>query len=125
MKRWSEERIELMMGHLLRSGVALAALVLFLGGVLYLTQEGTTTPRYRVFHGEPPELRCLSGIVHDALALRSRGIMQLGLLLLIATPVARVAFSLVAFVLRRDPTYVVVTVVVLTVLVYSLMRGGL
>jgi uncharacterized membrane protein len=125
VKPWSDEHVERLMGRLLRSGVVLAALVLFLGGVLYLSQEGTATPQYHVFHSEPSELRSLSGIVHDARALRARGIMQLGLLVLIATPIARVAFSLVAFVLQRDRTYVVVTLTVLSILAYSLMSSGL
>jgi uncharacterized membrane protein len=53
----------------------------------------------------------------------SLGIIQIGLLLLIATPVARVAFSVFAFVLQRGSTYVVVTLVVLTILIYSILRG--
>ena len=44
----------------------------------------------------------LSGIVQDVLALQGRGIIQLGLLLLIATPIARVAFSVAAFAFQRD-----------------------
>ena len=47
--------------------------------------------------------------------------IQLGLLLLIATPVARVAFSLVAFIRQRDRTYIVITTIVLGLLLYSLM----
>jgi uncharacterized membrane protein len=50
-------------------------------------------------------------------------IAQLALLLLIATPVARVAFTLVACALQRDRTYVVVTMIVLAVLVYALAFG--
>ncbi len=50
--------------------------------------------------------------------------MQLGLVLLIATPVARVAFTLVAFVLQRDRTYVVDHVrSVLALLLYGLLFG--
>jgi uncharacterized membrane protein len=51
--------------------------------------------------------------------------MQLGLLLLIATPVARVAFSLAAFAVQRDRLYVVVTLVVLGVLTFSMAGGWL
>ena len=49
--------------------------------------------------------------------------IQLGLLVLIATPIARVAFSLVAFALQRDRIYVIVTLIVLAVLLYSLTGG--
>jgi uncharacterized membrane protein len=73
-----------------------------------------------VFQGEPEELRTVPGIFHEALALHGRGLIQLGLLILIATPIARVAFSVVAFLYQRDWTYVVVTLIVLALLVYSL-----
>jgi uncharacterized membrane protein len=76
-----------------------------------------------VFQGEPADLRSISGIVMDAIALRSRGVIQFGLLLLIATPVARVAFSVVAFALERDRAYVIVTLIVLALLLYSIAGG--
>ena len=60
-----------------------------------------------------------------ALALHARAIIQLGLLLLIATPVARVVFSVYAFARQRDWVYVVVTLIVLGVLLYSLLSGYL
>jgi uncharacterized membrane protein len=46
------------------------------------------------------------------------------MLLLIATPVARVAFSLFGFAAERDRTYVIVTTIVLAVLLYSLIGGA-
>ena len=49
--------------------------------------------------------------------------MQFGLLLLIATPVARVAMAVVGFALERDRLYVVVSLIVLTVLLLSLTRA--
>jgi uncharacterized membrane protein len=58
----------------------------------------------------------VNGIAHG----RSESLIQLGLLMLMATPVARVALSVVAFALERDRTYVAITLVVLTGLVASL-----
>jgi uncharacterized membrane protein len=55
--------------------------------------------------------------------LRGRSIIQFGLLLLIATPVARVLISAVAFALQRDRTYVLITLAVLGVLLLSLWGG--
>jgi uncharacterized membrane protein len=120
---WTEQQIEKIVGNLLRIGVILAAVVVFWGGALYLIRAEATSPDYRVFHGEPADLRSVSGIVTDALALQSRGIIQLGLLLLVATPVARVAFSAFAFAQQRDRIYVIVTLSVLAVLLYSLIGG--
>ena len=109
------------MGNLLRAGVILAAVVVFAGGIFYQIRYGTTSPDYRVFRGESADLRNLSGILADAIDLHSRGLIQLGLLLLVATPVARVAFSIFAFARQHDVTYVVFTLIVLGVLIYSLV----
>lgn len=122
---WTDQQVEQIVGNLLRAGVILAASVVLLGGALYLARYGTTMPDYRVFRGEPSDLRSIAGILRDVRAFDSRGIIQLGLLLLIATPVARVTFSLFAFARQRDATYVIVTLIVLGVLIYSLSGGRL
>lgn len=98
----------------------LAAAVVLLGGTVYLGRHRLEQAHYGVFVGEPSDLRSVEGIVRDAAGFSGRGLIQLGLLLLIATPVARVAFSAVAFALQRDRTYVVVTLIVLALLVLSL-----
>jgi uncharacterized membrane protein len=121
--RWSDEQVDQLIGNLLRVGVIIAAIVAAFGAVLYLAQHGQQVADYRVFRGEPRELRSVRGILSSALALHSPAIVQLGLLLLIATPVARVAFSLVAFLLQRDRAYVFVTSIVLALLVFSLTGG--
>ncbi len=121
--RWSDERVEEVMGKLLIAGVLLAALVVICGGAYYLILYGSTVPHYRVFHGEPSDLRDLSSILKDAIRLSSRGLIQLGVVLLIATPIARVAFSVFAFARQRDHMYVVFTLLVLGLLLYSFIGG--
>ena len=123
-RTWSDERLEQVVGSILRYGVTLAAAVVLFGGCVYLVRHGAETPRYGAFLGEPADLRTFAGIVQDTLAFRGRGIIQLGLLLLIATPMARVAFSLLAFALQRDRVYAIVTLVVLGALLYGFVGGG-
>ena len=118
--RWSDVRVEEMMGNLLRGGVIIAATVVLVGGILYLIRYGGTSPDYRVFREEPADLRSVSGILVDAIDLRSRGLIQLGLLLLVATPVTRVAFSVFGFARQHDLTYVVLTLIVFALLICSL-----
>jgi uncharacterized membrane protein len=117
----SDQQVDEIIGALLRYGVILSAAVVALGGVWYLIQYGTTVPHYRVFLGEPKELRSIGAIVAGVAGFQCRGIIQFGLVLLIATPVARVAFSVVAFALQRDNTYVAITLMVLAVLLFSLL----
>ncbi|MBZ5516001.1 MAG: DUF1634 domain-containing protein [Acidobacteriia bacterium] len=117
--------MEVIIGTLLRAGVVAAAVVVLAGAAVYLVRHGAAAPHYAVFQGEPTDLRTPSGILADAATLQGRGIIQLGLLILLATPVARVAFSVFAFAMERDSLYVVVTLIVLAVLVLSLAGGML
>ena len=120
---WTEYQVEQFIGNLLRGGVLLAAVVVLLGGSLYLVHHGAALPSYERFQGEPEDLRSIPGILVDVWGLHDQGIIQLGLLLLIATPVARVVCAMVAFAFQRDWLYVSVTAIVLSVLVYSLLGG--
>jgi uncharacterized membrane protein len=116
-----DHKIEAVIGNLLRTGVLMAAFVVLVGGILYLGQHGLSSVDFRVFHGETGELNSIAGIVQGAVALHPLAIIQLGLLLLIATPIARVFFSVFAFALQRDYLYLVVTLIVLSALLYSLL----
>lgn len=120
MEKWTDQRVEDIVAILLRTGVLLAAAVVFCGAVIYLARHGHEPADYRMFRGEPTDLRSISGILGNAVGLRGRGIIQLGLLLLIATPVARVAFAVFGFAAERDRMYVIFTLIVLAVLLYSL-----
>lgn len=117
---WTDERIDRMLGNLLRTGVILSSLIVLVGGSLFLAHDGKERHDYQVFRGEPREFRQPTAIVADALKLDSKGIIMFGVLVLLATPFARVVFSLVTFVLQRDKVYCLVTAVVLLVLTYSL-----
>ncbi len=119
----SDFEIETIVGNLLRIGVLIAAAVVTVGAIIYLARHGMEVRDYHVFRGEPSSLRSVSGIVAAAVSLHGAAIIQLGLLLLIATPIARVVFSLFAFALERDWMYVIVTTIVLAVLAYSLTGG--
>ena len=123
-RNWTDKTIEDIVGNLLRAGVTLSAFVVSVGAVIYLARHGREPATYRVFHGEPSDLRSLSGIVRDAFGLRGRGIIQFGLLLLIATPVVRVAFSIWGFAAEEDRMYMIFTGIVLIVLLYSLLGSG-
>ena len=120
---WPEARLDRAISAILRFGVGAAALVVLGGGIYFLILHGAEVPRYGVFRGEPAQLRTVPGIVAFALASHSRGIIEVGLLVLIATPIARVVFSAIAFALQRDRSYVVITLIVLAVLMHNLMWG--
>jgi uncharacterized membrane protein len=122
---WYEEQVENTIAQLLRGGVSLAAFVVIAGAVLYLGSSPFARVSYHTFQGEPEHLKSVHGIVRSAFAGQARSIMQLGLLLLIATPIARVMFSVFAFAIESDRMYVIFTLIVLGVLLYSLFGSFL
>jgi uncharacterized membrane protein len=123
--RWLDRRIEVIIGNLLRTGVLLSACVVLVGAGVYLKRHAFEPAEYHVFSGEPSDFRTVSGILHSVAQGRGRGLIQLGLLLLIATPVARVFFSLGGFAIEGDRMYVVFTAIVLAILLYSIFGSGL
>lgn len=120
----TDRGIERMVSVLLRTGVLLAGSVVLAGGIYYLARHGKEPVDYHTFHGQPSIDRIVGEIVRGAVHLRGRSIIQFGILLLIATPIARVAFSLAGFVLEGDRKYVVITGIVLAILLYSLISGA-
>lgn len=116
-----DRKTEIAIGNLLRYGVLSAGTLVLVGGFIYLARHGMETPNYHVFRGEPPAYKTLFGIWDQAVTGHGRGLIQLGLLLLVATPIARVALCLVAFARQRDHLYVVITLIVLGVLLYGLL----
>jgi uncharacterized membrane protein len=123
MKRsdWTDQKVENIIGNLLRAGVLLSAVVVFAGAIVYLMHHGRSPVSYGVFQGEPSNYREIRGIVREALQLHGRGIIQFGLLLLIATPIARVIFAIFGFAIEKDRMYVAFTAAVLAILLYSLL----
>ncbi len=122
-KPQADDRMEQFIGKLLRWGVLLSAAVVLMGGAVYLARYGFTRPDYSVFRGEPSDLHTPAGIVHGVFHGSSRVWIQLGLLLLIATPIARVAVSIVGYILEGDLLYIGVTSFVFAVLIFSLFAS--
>lgn len=124
-KELDDKKIELVIGKLLRYGVIIAAAVVLFGGVFYLLKSGGAHPDYSTFKGEAPYLKSLPQTVKEAFTFHRFAIIQFGLMILVAIPVFRVLFSLFAFLFKRDFTYVVVTLIVLGVLLFSIFGGGI
>jgi len=122
-KSWNDKRLMKIMGTLLQIGVLTAAILVLSGGILFFIQHKGETIDYTVFRGEPARLRQIPVIIHEALNLKSRAVIQAGLLILIATPIARVVLSFLGFMLEKDWFYVFITFVVLMILAYSLFSS--
>lgn len=120
-KTSSEQLLENLLSNLIKYGVLIASTCVLLGGILYLVHHGHEPVEYQFFRGEPSQFRSPAGVVNAVFCGSSRGIIQLGLLLLIATPILRVIISLLTFIWRREFIYVMLTLLVLASLTYSLV----
>lgn len=119
-----DKDIQQLIGKQLRVGVVTSSIIVLIGGVIYLIRHGHEQPSYSDFTGVREGLTNLPGIWQGVLENKGMNIIQLGVVLLIATPIIRIAFSVIAFLLEKDYLYVVLTLVVLGVIMFS-MSGGL
>jgi uncharacterized membrane protein len=133
-----DQRLELAIATLLRIGVMIAAVLVAIGGIMALRHPGSIVPSFRVFHAPvfhaTGETATAAAASHAAIYsigaifyhLRDgsgASIIALGLLVLIATPIARVIFAIIGFARERDLLYTVISLVVLAILVFSLSHG--
>ena len=117
-----DHRIEVMMGRLLQVGVLIASAVVLIGGFLYLRAHAGEVKDYRTFASEPSSLRHPVELFRLLMTGDPAAVVQLGVLLLIATPIARVVFAAIGFAAERDRLYVAISLAVLAVLIFGLLH---
>jgi uncharacterized membrane protein len=111
--------LERVIGNLLRYGVLTASLIVLAGGIVYLVRHGGEVPQYGQFKGEPDIMRRPGPMWQAILNGRGRPLIALGLLVLIATPIARIICSIVGYLLEKDWLYTVITAIVLVVILWN------
>jgi uncharacterized membrane protein len=122
-KYWADKDVEQLMGTLLRFGVILSGIIVVAGGSIYLVRHGHETPEYRAFTGPNARWDNLPSIVKGVCGGHGKELIQLGVVMLIATPIARILFSIWAFLVEKDYLYVTLTVIVLGVILFSMLGG--
>ena len=118
-----DQKLEMAIGMMLRVGVSIAAAVILLGGVLYLRHPGGPAPDYTHFHAAPAEALSIRGTLAGVARGSDLSIIQLGILLLIATPIVRVVFALAGFLREGDRMYAWISAAVLAILLFSLLHS--
>ena len=114
MKDWIPAAITL----LLRVGVVLSVLIIIIGAAISFDQ-GTLTSRSTHIPNTLNEV--FAGVAHQS----GPAIIMLGLIVLIATPVARVALSVIIFIIVRDRLYAAITATVFVILLISFAIGAM
>ncbi len=121
-------RAERLISNVLRVGVLSSLTTILLGTVIAFAHhpEYITSPRELLHLSRPSDTgpHTLRAVLDGLLHLRGQAIVMLGLLMLIATPVVRVAVSTLLFLEEGDRAYVAITSTVFVLLVLSFFIGG-
>jgi len=123
MIKFKDKDMQLLLAQVLRAGTVISISIVFIGGIFYLTRHGQSIANYKVFNGIPDFVAHPTGIIYGILNIKGQAIIQLGIILLIATPIMRVIFSAIGFVLEKDYMYVAISLLVLFIIFFSMMNG--
>lgn len=123
MSKIKDTDIQSLIGHVLRWGTIISIGIVFFGGIFFIYRHGHSMPDYKTFKGIPIFLQQPGALVAAAMNFKGQAIIQLGVILLIATPILRVVFSTIGFVLEKDYLYVVISLLVLLIIFSSMMSG--
>ena len=120
-------QVEILISNLLRIGVITSLSIVALGTFLsfahhpdYVSSSGELARHinHKANYPHTP-----SEVFSELRRFRGRAVVALGLLLLVATPVMRVAVSVFAFIYERDLKFVFITATVLALLLLSFVLG--
>ena len=120
--KFKDKDMQLIIGWLLRLGWVIDVTIVIIGGIMYLLRHGRTTADYTTFRGVP-DFIYPPGIIRGIFDFKARAIIQAGIILLIATPVLRVIFSAIGFLMEKDYLYIAVSLLVLLIIICSMFSG--
>jgi uncharacterized membrane protein len=123
MTKFKDKDMPLLIGRVLRAGVVISISIVIFGGIVYLYRHGHSLADYREFKGVPGFVQYNAGLFHEAFNLKGQAIIQLGIILLIATPVLRIIFSAAGFALEKDYLYLGISILVLFIIFISAISG--
>jgi uncharacterized membrane protein len=121
--KFKDADMQLIIGWILRGGVAVSMTIVVIGGIIFMFRHGHSVPDYHVFKGVPDFINSPKGVFEGVLNIRGQAIIQLGIALLIATPVLRVIFAGIGFLLEKDYLYSLISLIVLLIILISMFSG--
>lgn len=115
--------MQLIIGWILRIGVIASMTIVAIGGIFFVYRHGHSIPDYSTFRRVPDFISSPKGILEGVIHFKGQAVIQLGIMLLIATPVLRVIFSAIGFILERDRLYTFISLLVLLIIIMSAITG--
>lgn len=118
--------IEVRISHVLRAGVALSLALIVAGTLVSFLRHPDYLDSARALTrltepGTAPHT--LGAVLSGLLRGRGQAVVMLGLMVLMLTPIVRVAMSLVLFLRERDRAFSAITALVLLLILASMLLG--
>jgi uncharacterized membrane protein len=123
MNKLKDTDIQSLLGKVLRAGTVMSMSIVFLGGILYIYRHGYSVVNYHKFTGIPDFVQYTSRLIPGAISFKGQAIIQIGIILLIFTPILRVFVSSIGFLLEKDYLYTFISLVVLAIIFASMLSG--
>ena len=130
MKLKDPESLNVVLGNVLRYGVVLSGLVTAIGALLFAVANGFSESGTFISYNPNSiphsfVIISLQGLINGLVAIDPGALIEIGVILLIATPVARVLVSVFLFGAEGDKLYVILTAAVLAVLLFGILISPL
>lgn len=119
MKAFKDNNLQVVIGQLLRIGVIVSMAIVITGLMLFLAQYGRQIVNYQSFNESA--VFDLRDFYNRLCHFESTAIMDLGVMALIATPIARILFTFVGFWREKDRLYMLIAFLVLCVMLFSVL----
>lgn len=117
-----DQQIKTGISMILSTGVRVSALITAVGALLYLAGAATAAVDYSKYSPNSTPYTDFQNILNGLKMGDSAAIIQLGIVVLLLTPLMRVIYCCFEFSKRQDWQYSIMTALVLAVLTYSLMQ---
>ncbi|RQO31980.1 hypothetical protein DBR32_04045 [Taibaiella sp. KBW10] len=123
MSQFSKRDVQLLVGNTLRIGVWVSMGITLIGIILFLFQNSTKNFDTGMLVAAPLKFS-FSELVQGILHGEALSIIQLGVLVLLITPILRIVFALYGYWLEGNRLYIIISLVVLCIIASSLFIGA-
>lgn len=123
MGNFKDADMQSVIGWILRGGVIASMTVVVIGGIIFLWRHGQSIPDFHTFKKVPYFISSSEGVFAGVIHGKGQAIVQLGIMILIATPVMRVIFAVIAFTFEKDRLYTLISLLVLLIILASMLTG--
>lgn len=122
-KNFTDADLNRSVGNLLRLGVILSVITSLVGFIKLFTEGFKMPKKYKLLDMGTSSEKVWGHFWETLCKGEGMAIIQLGILLLIFTPLMRIIFALIGYLKEKDYVYVVISSIVLAIMAVSFFTG--